>query len=93
MISIFVVVVAFIVLWFPKTAHTIFMSIDAYDQSIANGFTIVVIYQIVNGVAYLNAAVNVVIYATMNKTFKMAYQQLLGCKLTEQAILECVSNE
>ena len=74
------------VLWLPNTTHTILVSIDAYDQSIANGFTIVVIYQIVNGVAYLNAAVNVVIYATMNNTFKMAYQQLLGCKLTDQAI-------
>jgi hypothetical protein len=83
-LSVFVVVVAFVLLWLPGVSHSVLASIGAYNPSYVSRDTLITLYGLSYTLASVNATVNVVIYAVTNKKFKIAFQKLLGCKPKEQ---------
>ena len=79
-ILVFVIIIAFIVLWLPKMISSImvvfYLDILIYGMGASNLIQFVVMCQIL---ALLNSAVNALIYARMDKDFRNAYRQVLRC--------------
>lgn len=66
---------AFIVCWFPYFTAFVYRGLrgdDAVNE---------VVEGIVLWLGYANSALNPILYATLNRDFRMAYQQLFHCKL------------
>ena len=79
---IFAVVLAFIILWLPLVIHGFLHSTSMYTDKL-NGVIINIIYDLCLTIGFVNAAINVVIYAIMNTEFRRAYQTILSCRQVE----------
>ena len=79
-IMVFVIIIAFIVLWLPNMIASIllafYLDILMHAMQVSTMMTFFVIGQTF---AMLNSAVNVGIYATIDKDFRNAYRQVLRC--------------
>ena len=78
---VFVIIMAFIVLWLPYIIYSIILAF--YPEILAYGIntsTTVTLYIMFVMLALGNSAVNAFIYARFDRDFRNAYRQLLRCK-------------
>ncbi|XP_029798689.1 histamine H2 receptor isoform X3 [Suricata suricatta] len=65
---------AFIVCWFPYFTVFVYRGLRG-DDAVNEAFEAVVLW-----LGYANSALNPILYATLNRDFRMAYQQLFHCR-------------
>ena len=79
-ILVFVIIIAFIVLWLPNMISSImlvfYLNILIY---VMNTSTLIQFFMMCQTLALLNSAVNAFIYARIDKDFRNAYRQVLRC--------------
>ena len=78
---IFVIIIAFIVLWIPHIIYSIMMAFYPLILIYSiNPYGIVTLFIMCTTLALCNSAVNAFIYARSDKDFRNAYKQVLKCK-------------
>uniref|UniRef100_A0A671EEV7 Histamine H2 receptor n=1 Tax=Rhinolophus ferrumequinum TaxID=59479 RepID=A0A671EEV7_RHIFE len=65
---------AFVVCWFPYFTVFVYRGLRG-DDSVNRAFEAVVLW-----LGYANSALNPILYAALNRDFRLAYQQLLPCR-------------
>lgn len=65
---------AFVVCWFPYFTVFVYRGLRG-DDSVNRAFEAVVLW-----LGYANSALNPILYAALNRDFRLAYQQLLRCR-------------
>ncbi|XP_019571773.2 histamine H2 receptor isoform X1 [Rhinolophus sinicus] len=65
---------AFVICWFPYFTVFVYRGLRG-DDSVNRAFEAVVLW-----LGYANSALNPILYAALNRDFRLAYQQLLGCR-------------
>lgn len=73
---------AFIVCWFPYFTVFVYRGLRG-DDAINKVFEAVVLW-----LGYANSALNPILYAALNRDFRMAYQQLLRCRSASRNVYD-----
>ena len=77
---VFVIIIAFIVLWLPNMISSIILAfyLDIL-MYVMGASTLIQFFIMCQTLALLNSAVNAFIYARIDKDFRNAYRQVLRC--------------